>query len=206
MAEPAEVLRQEPEYRESPRMTVVPGMQREQWGNPAVVGLMGFATTAMVAGLQGVGYWNAGPALALAIVFGGLTQFIAGIIDLRKGSIFGGSAFMAYGAFWLSLVVLDAVLPTSGIAANPNAFLGFFIMWTLFTFSFFLASLKVGNHLAVLFGLTLIAFLLVDFVAIGIVLPAAAGWEIFLTGLAAWYIATAILVNGVSGRTILPHS
>jgi len=32
------------------------------------------------------------------------------------------------------------------------------------------------------------------------------GWEIFLTGLVAWYIATAILVNGVYGRKVLPHS
>jgi succinate-acetate transporter protein len=36
--------------------------------------------------------------------------------------------------------------------------------------------------------------------------PSAAGWEIFITGLVAWYIATAILVNGVYGRKVLPHS
>jgi succinate-acetate transporter protein len=34
----------------------------------------------------------------LAIAFGGTAQFIAGVVDLRKGSIFGGSAFMSYGA------------------------------------------------------------------------------------------------------------
>ena len=65
------------------------GMYKEWWANPAVVGLMGFGTTTMATGLHNVGYWNAGPTLALAIAFGGTAQFVAGVVDLRKGSIFG---------------------------------------------------------------------------------------------------------------------
>jgi len=181
-------------------------MHREWWANPAVVGLMGFATTTMATGLHNVGYWGAGPTLALAIAFGGIAQFIAGVVDLRKGSIFGGSAFMAYGAFWVSLFVLDYVLPRTGITPGPNDLLGYFLMWTLFTLSFFVASIKVGNHLAGLFALLLIAYLLLDGVTLGVVPAAVAGWEIFFTGLAAWYIASAILINGVHGRKVLPHS
>ena len=79
-------------------------------------------------------------------------------------------------------------------------------MWTLFTLSFFVASFKVGNHLAVLFGLLLLAFVMLDGVLIGRIPAVVTGWEIFLTGLVAWYIATAILVNGVYGRKVLPHS
>ena len=33
------------------------GMYKEWWANPAVVGLMGFATTTMATGLHNVGYW-----------------------------------------------------------------------------------------------------------------------------------------------------
>jgi len=187
-------------------MTPEPGMNREWWANPAVVGLMGFATTTMATGLHNVGYWGAGATLALAIAFGGTAQFIAGVVDLRKGSLFGGSAFMAYGAFWWSLFVIDYVLPKTGVPADPNALLGFFLMWTLFTLSFFVASFKVGNHLAVLFGLLLLAFVMLDGVLIGRIPAVVTGWEIFLTGLVAWYIATAILVNGVYGRKVLPHS
>lgn len=211
MAQPVEVLRKDvvqkgSEYQESPGMTIAPGMHREWWANPAVVGLMGFATTTMATGLHNVGYWGAGATLALAIAFGGTAQFIAGIVDLRKGSLFGGSAFMAYGAFWWALVVIDYVLPKTGVPEDPNAVLGFFLMWTLFTLSFFVASFKVGNHLAVLFGLLLLAFVMLDGVVIGRISPVVTGWEIFLTGLVAWYIATAILVNGVYGRKVLPHS
>lgn len=191
---------------EEPGRYVEPGMHREWWANPAVVGLMGFATTTMATGLHNVGYWGAGPTLALAIAFGGIAQFIAGVVDLRKGSIFGGSAFMAYGAFWVSLFVLDYVLPRTGITPGPKDLLGYFIMWTLFTLSFFIASFKVGNHLAGLFGLLLLAYLLLDGVTLNIVPATAAGWEIFFTGLVAWYIASAILINGVHGKKILPHS
>ena len=43
------------------------GMLKEWWANPAVVGLMGFGLTTMATGLHNVGYWSAGPTLALAI-------------------------------------------------------------------------------------------------------------------------------------------
>ncbi len=189
-----------------PTISVEPGMYKEWWANPAVVGLMGFATTTMATGLHNAGYWGAGATLALAIAFGGTAQFVAGVIDLRKGNLFGGSAFMAYGAFWWSLFVLDYVLPKTGVATGPNDLLGYFLMWTLFTLSFFAASFKVGNHLAGLFALLLVAFLLLDGVVLGVVPAAAAGWEIFFTGLVAWYIASAILINGVHGKKLLPHS
>ena len=121
------------------------GMLKEWWANPAVVGLMGFGTTTMATGLHNVGYWGAGPTLALAIAFGGTAQFIAGIVDLRKGSIFGGSAFMSYGAFWWSLFVLLYVQPKTGIPAGHPEEFGFFLMWTLFTLAFCIAVQGVGS-------------------------------------------------------------
>jgi uncharacterized protein len=184
----------------------IPGMHREWWANPGVVGLMGFALTTMATGLHNVGYWGAGPTLALAIAFGGTAQFIAGVVDLRKGSIFGGSAFMSYGAFWWSLFFLLYVQPKTGVPAGHPEELGFFLMWTLFTFAFCLAVQKIGKMLAILFWLLLLAFILLDFVVVGTIPAAAAGWEILLTGLVAYYIAMATLVNTVYGRKVLPLS
>ncbi len=118
----------------------------------------GFWLDTMATGLHNVGFWSAGPTLALAICFGGTAQFIAGIVDLRKGSIFGGSAFMCYGAFWWSLFVLLYIQPKTGIAAGKPEELGFFLMWTLFTFGFCLAAHKIGKYLAALFWLLFLAF------------------------------------------------
>jgi len=182
------------------------GIYKEWWANPAVVGLMGFALTTMATGLHNVGYWGAGPTLALAIAYGGTAQFIAGIVDLRKGSIFGGSAFMSYGAFWWSLFMLLYVQPKTGIPAGHPEELGFFLMWTLFTFAFCLAVQRVGKYLAILFWLLLLAFILLDFVVVGKMPASVAGWEILIVGLLAYYIAMATLVNTVYGRKVLPLS
>jgi len=179
---------------------------KEWWANPAVVGLMGFGTTTMATGLHNVGYWGPGPTLALAIAFGGTAQFIAGVVDLRKGSIFGGSAFMSYGAFWWSVFALLYVQPNAGLKAGPNEQFGFFFVWTLFTLAFCIASIRVGKLLSVLFWLLLLAFVLLDGVALGIVSAPVAGWEIFVVGLLAWYIAMATLVNTVYGRMVLQLS
>jgi len=182
------------------------GALAEWWANPSVIGLMGFALTTLVTGLAHAVGSGVGPAVALAVAFGGLAQFVAGWIDLRKGSIFGGSAFVSYGAFWLAFSVLNWVLPAMGVTISDGGKLAFFGAWTLFTLSFCLAVLKVGKYLSVLFWLLLLAFVLLDGVVLGFVPESLAGWEIVLTGLVAWYIATATLVNTVHGKQVLPLS
>jgi succinate-acetate transporter protein len=182
------------------------GIYKEWWANPAVVGLMGFALTTMATGLHNVGYWGAGPTLAMALAYGGTAQFIAGIVDLRKGSIFGGSAFMSYGAFWWSLFLLLYVQPKTGVPAGHPEELGFFLMWTLFTFAFCLAVGRIGKFLAVLFWLLFLAFVLLDLVVTGKIPAPVAGWEILVVGLLAFYIAMATLVNTVYGKKVLPLS
>ena len=187
------------------------GMYKEWWANPAIIGLMGFALTTMATGLHHAGLWGGGPTLVLAIAFGGTAQFIAGIVDLRKGSIFGGTAFTSYGAFWWAVFFMLFVLPHGGVTVTPMDECGFFLMWTLFTFAFVLAVPKVGKYLTALFVLLFIAFCMLDAFTYGVATGAdmsgfrvGMGWELFITGLLAWYIAMAELVNTVYGRQVLP--
>jgi uncharacterized protein len=182
------------------------GQFADWWANPAVIGLMGFSLTTMAVGLNDVFAIGIGAPIALAIAFGGLAQFIAGWIDLRKGSLFGGSAFVAYGAFWFSFALFNWLLPTMGMTMSSSGKLVYLLMWTMFTLSFCIAVLKVGKYLSVLFWLLLLAFVLLDCVTLGWVPAQYAGVEIVLTGLVAWYIATATLTNGVHGKTVLPLS
>ena len=44
--------------------------------------------------------------LAMGIFYGGLAQVIAGIMEWKKNSTFGMTAFCSYGLFWLTLVGL----------------------------------------------------------------------------------------------------
>ena len=179
-------------------------MDDKNWANPSIIGLMGFALITMVTGLHNVGLFNAAPTLALALAFGGTAQFLAGVIDLKKGSLFGGSAFVSYGAFWWSVFILTFVLPKYGVALTYKEEFAFFAIWALFTLSFCLAVHSVGKYLSVLFWLLFIAFILLAFMSINLMPKTFVGIEIFITGLLAWYIATAELVNGVTNKEVLP--
>ncbi len=182
------------------------GMFKEWWANPAVVGLMGFALTTMATGLSIMGFWGGQPTLCLALAFGGTAQFIAGVVDLRKGNLFGGSAFMSYGAFWWAVFLKDAVLPLMGVKTTPAGDAGFALMWFLFTFAFMIASFKVGKFLSALFVLLWIAFGLLILLPLGMIPAKPVGVEVFVTGLLAWYIAMAEVVNTAYGKKVLPIS
>ena len=179
-------------------------MEEKDWANPSIIGLMGFALTTMVTGLHTAGLFNAAPTLALALTFGGTAQFIAGLVDLKKGSLFGGSAFISYGAFWWSVYIFTFILPKFGVPLTYKEEFAFFSIWALFTFSFCLAVHHVGKYLSVLFWLLFIAFVLLAFMSINLIPKSLVGIEIFITGLIAWYIATAELVNGMAKKQVLP--
>ena len=52
--------------------------------------------------------------LAMGLVYGGLIQLIAGVMEWKKGNLFGTIAFTSYGAFWITLVML-IVFPKLGL-------------------------------------------------------------------------------------------
>ena len=83
--------------------------------------------------------------------------------------------------------------------------LGFWLMWTLFTFAFTINAWKHGPGVTAVFVLLLLAFILLDAIAAGASgITTASGWEIFLTGLVAWYVAMADETNTNYGKKILP--
>jgi uncharacterized protein len=208
----------------------------EWWASPAVVGLMGFGTTTMLAGLAnlplpyGGGFQDNSTVFSMAMAFGGTAQFAAGLIALRKGNMFAGSAFIGYGAFWWAFTLMllwDVPTATFSTGAAPQLYgiAGFAFIWMMFTLTFMINAPKHGWGITGVFVLLWIAFILltVKFYSLASNLPgctntvnlcgpfasnAAANWavggEIILTGLLAWYVATADLTNWNYGRKILP--
>lgn len=180
------------------------------WANPAVIGLMGFGMTTMVTGISNIQNSNVTlhSALSLAFIWGGLAQFIAGWVALKKGNIFAGSAFVGYGAFWIALFLFVGGIGIP-VAAGKNDLLAFWFVWTLFTLTFLINAWKHGPGIFGVFLLLFIAFVLLDIVAYGgtsisTTFVTATGYEIFIDGLLAWYVATAIEVETHYGRKLLP--
>jgi succinate-acetate transporter protein len=176
--------------------------------NPGALGLGGFALTTFVLSVVNTGLIdgdNVGMVLPLALFYGGLAQFCAGMWDVKRGDIFGASCFSSYGMFWVAVATMILLEKGGVIADVPREGLGvLFIGWGLFTLYATAASFKVARAVtAVFIPLTVVFFLL----AIGewsSTVHKIAGYGGILVALLAWYCSAAILINNLSGREVLP--
>ncbi len=208
-----------------PSTAEAPFTQRESkdpfWAPATVLGLAGFGTTTMLAGVaiaSNGANWGVdnGVVFPMALAFGGTTQFVAGLVMLRRGEIFPGSAFVGYGAFWWAFTIFLSGLLGTGFAGGPTAsydIMWFMIIWFLWTLSFLINANKHGWGIFGVFLLLDLAFLLlsIDFGILGgghtvsNGLWEATGIETFIDGFLAWYVATGVLTAAHhDGRKVLP--
>ena len=178
--------------------------------NPGALGLGGFALSTFVLNIVNAGLVDAatiGIVMPVAMLYGGLAQFLAGMWDLRRGDIFGGTCFSSFGAFWMGLATFF-FLRLAGVGAfvdvPPAGIAVILIAWGIFTAYATVASVKLPKAVMWVFiTLTILFFLL----AIGEFNPLVhriAGYEGILCSLIAWYASAGILINTVHDRTILP--
>lgn len=176
--------------------------------NPAPLGLMGFGMTTVLLNLHNAGYFGLGSMiLAMGLFYGGFAQIIAGILEWKKGNTFGTTAFISYGAFWLTLVFI-MIAPKLGWAEAPSSIemAAYLFMWGLFTFGMFIGTLKANRVLQVVFGTLTVLFILlaVSDLTGSASLRQFAGYEGILCGFSAIYLALAEVINERFGKTILP--
>jgi succinate-acetate transporter protein len=179
--------------------------------DPAPLGLAAFALTTFVLSVMNTDIVDktATPVVfGLALAYGGIGQFAAGIWEFAKGNTFGSTAFCSYGAFWISYWYLTGHTDLGGITAN-NAGDGvglFLLAWGIFTLYMTVAATRVSGAVLVVFALLTITFFLLS---IG-EFAASDGWTKFggyvgiLTALAAWYASFASVTNFTFKRTVLP--
>jgi len=102
--------------------------------DPAPLGLGAFALTTFVLSTHNAGWAPNFTWVGLAIFYGGLAQFMAGMWEFRNRNVFGATAFSTYGGFWLSLgtfILLDLFgrIPTTGATGiNIETALGWFLL------------------------------------------------------------------------------
>ena len=182
--------------------------QAPSLANPAALGLGGFAFTTFVLNVVNAGLLtreSLGMVLPMGLFYGGLAQFMAGMWDIRRGDVFGGTCFSSFGAFWMGLGVM-VILEMNGIIAPvPRAGLAVFLLsWGFFTAYATIASLKTSKGVAAIFVALTILFLLLAWGEYNPTVKKIAGYEGMLTALIAWYCSAAVLINSTWGREILP--
>jgi succinate-acetate transporter protein len=180
--------------------------------NPAPLGLLGFGMTTVLLNIHNVGFYPLGSmVLAMGLVYGGLAQVFAGIMEFKKGNTFGTLAFTSYGLFWWSLVILT-LLPTftflspSAIEPNNSAMAAYFFMWGMFTLLLFLGTLKTNRGIQFVFSsLTVLFFLLVVVKLTGNPeLLMITGIEGIICGSSAIYTGIAEVLNETYDKKVLP--
>ncbi|HET8605816.1 MAG TPA: GPR1/FUN34/YaaH family transporter [Gaiellaceae bacterium] len=184
---------------------------------PSVLGLAGFSVaTFMVASLQ-TKWWGTAADLRVVapfcLTFGGIAQFLAGMWSYKARDVVATLAHGTWGAFWIAFFILELLqmtgtLPTPAAHATQLAFGLWFIglAYTTWTAAFgamfhsiglfaVLSTLATGSSLSA-------AGLLTGGWASG--WTSAGGWLFIFSAGFAWYVITAMVLMGVTGRTILP--
>lgn len=184
--------------------------QNNTLANVGALGLGGFALSTFVLNIVNAGLVDSatlGIVMPVAMFYGGLAQFAAGMWDVKRGDTFGATCFSSFGAFWMGLAAFF-FLRLAGVQGfvdvTPAGIAVILVAWGLFTGYATIASLKKPRAITWIFiTLTILFFLL----AIGEFVPIVhtiAGYEGIVCSLIAWYCSAAILINETHGRTILP--
>ncbi|TAM57707.1 hypothetical protein EPN52_12710 [bacterium] len=170
-------------------------------GNPAGLGLAGFAlTTFLLSGANAGLIPHSDAWIGFALFYGGLAQLFAGMWEFAAGNTFGATAFSSYGAFWLGTAFY--VWFWAGKSGNVGLDLTWLLgAWTIFTGYMMLESFRINNPpvmwvFVALFITFVLLWLGAWFSAAG--LTVAGGWLGIVTALLAWYASYKTVHNSIA--------
>ncbi len=178
---------------------------------PAPLGLFAFGLTTCALSAVNAGLLaGAGlpVLLPMALVYGGIAQIIAGLVEFRNGATFGATAFTSYGCFWLWFAITQWTVGTGLIkvdAAAATPMTGtILLLWGIFTALLWVATFRASKMLCLLFFLLTVTFFLLAAAHFGFHTGKSGGWLGLLTGVVAIVLGFADLMNAMARRTMLP--
>ncbi|MDQ6687261.1 MAG: acetate uptake transporter [Actinomycetota bacterium] len=188
--------------------TLVPGAHI---ADPAPLGLAAFALTTFVLSCVNAGFVPATVepvVFGVALAYGGLGQFAAGLWEFAKGNTFGATAFVSYGSFWISFWWLTG---HSGLDKVPAGDVGkgvglYLLAWGIFTAYMTVAATRVSGAVLAVFALLTLTFLVLAWgeFATSTGIHKVGGYLGLLTALAAWYASFAGVTKFAFGRDLVP--
>jgi uncharacterized protein len=180
------------------------------WGNSAPLGLAAFAVTTFMLSMVNAKLVPAAitpVVFGVALMYGGLTQLIAGVIQFRTGNTLTGVLFSTFGAFWLSLFAIVQFFLKDIPAAQAGHALGLFLYaFGIFTVWILIASFRTSVAVILaLAGLAATFFVLGtgNYYGSGLTVETGGYMGLVVAALAA-YIGCAELCEAAYKRTVLP--
>ena len=181
-----------------------------EWGNSAPLALFAFAVTTFMLSMINANAVDKGVepvVFGVALMFGGITQLIAGIIQLRVGNTFAGVLFSGFGAFWMSLFAIVQWFLKDVPAAQVGHAQGLFLYaFGIFVVVMLAASLRTNVVVVLALAILVAVFFLLGAGNYG-AHTTMIHWGGY-TGLAAaacaFYLALAELCEFTYGRAVFP--
>lgn len=187
--------------------------------DPAPLGLAGFALTTVLLSAFNAGLINSGKVapgslifVGMALAYGGLGQFMAGMWEFKNRNTFGATAFSSFGAFWIGvglLFVFDVVGRSPLAFWSGDGVIWFLFCWAIFTTYMWVASFRVSGAVMLVFLLLALTFWALWIGALkgdlaGKGLTEVGGYLGLATAIVAFYTSFAGVANSTFGRTVLP--
>lgn len=182
--------------------------------DPGPLGLAGFALTTVLLSGVNAGRISTGALtfVGMALFYGGLGQFMAGMWEFRNRNTFGATAFSSFGAFWMGLGIME-VFDTLGHPATPyftgDGAIWFLFLWAVFTTYMCVAASRTNGAVLTVFVLLALTFWALWIGALrgdapGKGFTSLGGWLGFITAIAAFYTSLAGVANSTWGRIVFP--
>jgi uncharacterized protein len=180
------------------------------WGNSAPLGLAAFAVTTFMLSMINAKLMPAEitpVVFGVALMYGGLAQLIAGVIQFRTGNTFTGVLFSTFGAFWLSLFAIAEFFLKDVPPAQVGHALGLFLYaFGIFTVWIAIASFRTNVVVVTaLAGLAATLFVLGvgNYYGSGLTVETGGYMGLAVAALAA-YLSCAELCEAAYKRAVLP--
>lgn len=186
--------------------------------DPIPLGLAGFASARFTISTLYTGWFTFSPGdlaivIPVALIFGGVASFLAGMWAFRRGNTLAGTVFGTFGAFnasWaiLQWMVLVGLVPAVAKGGSPGAVEGVLVL-TFSLISLYLGVAALGQNLwlaAVLFTMALTH----GFLGVWALTPANSWLRIMggycgmVSAVLAFLVSAAVVINSAHGRELLP--
>ncbi|GJQ10692.1 hypothetical protein GpartN1_g2483.t1 [Galdieria partita] len=179
--------------------------------DPTSLGLAGFSSTTFILSVFNAKLLPdsiASGVIGPGFFYGGVTQFIAGLMCFVTRNSFGFVALTSYGAFWLAVSTLITLQKENVLIfteEESNRVLGILLVsYTIFSLYLWIGSFAHSLALITVTSLLETTLILLSLANLGVISSIPGGITGIMLASAGWYMSAAIFINENFRRTVVP--
>jgi uncharacterized protein len=178
--------------------------EQPQWANPGALGLAAFGFSTMLLQIFNLGLISNTVPLVFGFFWAGLGQVIVGIIEAKRGDVFGLTAFTSYGFFWMALSGYFLLTWTGVVPVDAKGLGWMCIMFAILSGCLAIGTFKMTKVHVFIFISVTVLFILLAGHFIGGWSPKIAGVVGMICGASAAYGGIAVALNAKYQKTVCP--